>query len=187
MSKFFDKLTPELTGFIRAQQVFFVATAAAEGRINLSPKGMDTFRVLDEKRVAYLDLTGSGNETAAHLLCDGRITVMFCSFDKTAEIARIYGRGVVIHPSDERWPQLIANFPQLPGVRQVMEIRVESAMTSCGYAVPRLSELTPRDTLEKYWIKRGEDEKEQYQQKHNLRSIDGLPTGMPETTSRMRR
>ena len=187
MSKFFDKLTPELTDFIRAQQVFFVATAAAEGRINLSPKGMDTFRVLDEKRVAYLDLTGSGNETAAHLLCDGRITVMFCSFDKTAEIARIYGRGAVIHPSDERWPQLIANFPQLPGVRQVMEISVESAMTSCGYAVPRLSELTPRDTLEKYWIKRGEDEKEQYQQKHNLRSIDGLPTGMPETTSRMRR
>ena len=97
------------------------------------------------------------------------------------------GRGAVIHPSDERWPQLIANFPQLPGVRQMMEIRVESAMTSCGYAVPRLSELTPRDTLEKYWIKRGEDEKEQYQQKHNLRSIDGLPTGMPETTSRMRR
>ena len=147
MSKFFDQLTPELIEFFGAQPVFFVATAAPEGRINLSPKGMDTFRVLDEKRIAYLDLTGSGNETAAHLLCDGRITVMFCSFDKTAEIARIYGRGAVIHPSDERWPQLIANFPQLPGVRQVMEISVESAMTSCGHAVPRLSELTPRDTL----------------------------------------
>ena len=79
---------------------------------------------------------------------------MFCSFDKNAEIARIYGRGVVIHPSDERWPELIANFPKLPGVRQVMEIRVESAMTSCGYAVPRMREMTPRDTLEKYWTQK---------------------------------
>lgn len=187
MSKFFDQLTPELTEFISAQPVFFVATAAAEGRINLSPKGMDTFRVLDEKRVAYLDLTGSGNETAAHLLHDGRITIMFCSFDKNAEIARIYGRGVVIQPSDERWSELIANFPQLPGVRQVMEIRVESAMTSCGYAVPRMREMTARDTLEKYWTKKGEQAKEDYWQKHNLRSIDGLQTGMLETTSRTRR
>jgi hypothetical protein len=187
MSKFFDQLTPELTEFIRAQPVFFVATAAPEGRINLSPKGMDTFRVLDEKRVAYLDLTGSGNETAAHLLHDGRITIMFCSFDKNAEIARIYGRGVVIRPSDERWRELIANFPILPGVRQVMEIRVESAMTSCGYAVPRMREMVARDTLENYWTKKGEQAKEDYWQKHNLRSIDGLQTGMPETTSRTRR
>jgi hypothetical protein len=187
MSKFFDQLTPELIEFFGAQPVFFVATAAPEGRINLSPKGMDTFRVLDEKRVAYLDLTGSGNETAAHLLRDDRITIMFCSFDQTAEIARIYGRGAVIHPGDPRWSELIANFPELPGVRQVMEIRVESAMTSCGYAVPRMRELTPRDTLEKYWIKRGEDDKEQYQQKHNLRSIDGLPTGLPPAASRTRR
>ncbi|MFZ0680580.1 pyridoxamine 5'-phosphate oxidase family protein [Candidatus Binatus sp.] len=187
MSKFFDHITPELTEFIRAQPVFFVATAAPEGRINLSPKGMDTFRVLDEKRVAYLDLTGSGNETAAHLLHDGRITIMFCSFDTNAEIARIYGRGFVIHPSDERWRELIANFPNLPGVRQVMEIRVESAMTSCGYAVPRMRETTARDTLEKYWTKKGEQEKEDYWQKHNLRSIDGLQTGMPETTPRPRR
>jgi len=183
MSKFFDQITSELTQFIRAQKVFFVATAAPEGRINLSPKGMDTFRVLDEKRVAYLDLTGSGNETAAHLLRDGRITIMFCSFDSNAEIARIYGRGVAIRPDHARWPELIANFPKLPGIRQVMEIRVESAMTSCGYAVPRMREMTPRDTLEKYWTKKGELGKEEYWQKHNLRSIDGLPTGMPETKS----
>lgn len=187
MSEFFDQLTPELTDFIRAQLVFFVATAAGEGRINLSPKGMDTFRVLDEKRVAYLDITGSGNETAAHLLKDGRITIMFCSFDKDARIARLYGRGLVIRPDHERWPQLIANFPKLPGVRQVMEIRVESAMTSCGYGVPRAREMTPRDTLEKYWLKRGGQEKEKYWQSHNLRSIDGLPTGMAETASRTRR
>ncbi|MGH7923767.1 MAG: pyridoxamine 5'-phosphate oxidase family protein [Candidatus Binatus sp.] len=187
MSKFFDKLTAELSDFIRAQPVFFVATAAAEGRINLSPKGMDTFRALDEKRVAYLDLTGSGNETAAHLLRDGRITIMFCSFGKNAEIARIYGRGAAIRPDHARWPELIANFPKLPGVRQVMEVRVESAMTSCGYGVPRMGEMTPRDTLEKYWTKRGEEEKEQYSQCHNLRSIDGLPTGMAGPLSRTRR
>jgi Pyridoxamine 5'-phosphate oxidase len=187
MSEFFDHVTPELTRFIRAQLVFFVATAAPEGRINLSPKGMDTFRVLDQNRVGYLDLTGSGNETAAHLLRDGRITIMFCSFDKNAEIARIYGRGSAIRPDHSRWAELIANFPKLPGVRQVMEIRVESAMTSCGYAVPRMRELTPRDTLEKYWLKRGEVAKEKYWQTHNLRSIDGLPTGMREDSSRTRR
>jgi len=186
MSEFLDQITPELAKFIRAQPVFFVATAAPGSRINLSPKGMDTFRVLDEKRVAYLDLTGSGNETAAHLLHDGRITVMFCSFDSNAEIARIYGRGAVIHPADQRWPELIAHFPKLPGIRQVMEIKVESAMTSCGYGVPRMGEtgeMTGRDTLEKYWATRGEEKKEQYHQKHNVRSIDGLPTGMDETTS----
>src|ERR1700722_16421081 len=187
MSEFLDQITPELAKFIRAQPVFFVATAAPGSRINLSPKGMDTFRVLDEKRVAYLDLTGSGNETAAHLLHDGRITIMFCSFDKNDEIARIYGRGVVVQPSDGRWPELIVNFPELPGVRQVIEIRVESAMTSCGYAVPRMGEMVARDTLEQYWTKRGEQAKEDYWQKHNLRSIDGLPTGMPVTTPRPRR
>jgi Pyridoxamine 5'-phosphate oxidase len=186
MSNFFDTITPELATFIGAQPVFFVATAAPGARINLSPKGMDTFRVLDEKRVAYLDLTGSGNETAAHLLHDGRITIMFCSFDSNAQIARIYGRGAVIHPADQRWPELIAHFPKLPGVRQVMEINVESAMTSCGYGVPRTGEtgeMTGRDTLAKYWSTRGEEKKEQYQQKHNVRSIDGLPTGMDEATS----
>jgi hypothetical protein len=183
MSEFFDKITPELANFIVKQPVFFVATAAPGARINLSPKGMDTFRVLDEKRVGYLDLTGSGNETAAHLLRDGRITIMFCSFDKSAEIARIYGRGAVVRPTDERWPKLIAHFPKLSGVRQIMEISVESAMTSCGYGVPRMREMTERDTLEKYWTKRGEGKKEEYQQDHNLRSIDGLPTGMPEATT----
>ena len=186
MSRFYDQLTPELTNFIRAQPVFFVATAAPEGRINLSPKGMDTFRVLDEKRVAYLDLTGSGNETAAHLLRDSRITIMFCSFGQHARIARIYGRGVALRADHPRWPELITNFPKLPGVRQVMEIGVESAMTSCGYAVPRMRAMSPRDTLEKYWLERGEQEKENYWQKHNLRSIDGLPTGMPEASSRTR-
>jgi len=186
MSTFLDQITPELAKFIRAQPVFFVATAAPGSRINLSPKGMDTFRVLDEKRVAYLDLTGSGNETAAHLLHDGRITIMFCSFDSNAEIARIYGRGAVIRPTDARWGELIAHFPKISGLRQIMEISVESAMTSCGYGVPRMGktgEMAGRDTLEKYWATRGEEKKEQYWRKHNVQSIDGLPTGMDEATT----
>jgi len=187
MANFFDVITPELAKFVCAQPVFFVATAAPGARINLSPKGMDTFRVLDEKRVAYLDLTGSGNETAAHLLHDGRITIMFCSFDQNASIVRIYGRGAVVRPSDARWPELIANFSKLPGVRQILEISVESAMSSCGYGVPRMGEMTARDTLEKYWTTRGEDKKEQYQQDHNLRSIDGLPTGLAERGEGKRR
>ncbi len=180
MSEFFEKVTSELTEFIHAQKVFFVATAATGSRINLSPKGMDTFRVLDEKHVAYLDMTGSGNETAAHLLHDGRITIMFCSFDSTARITRIYGRGVVVHPRDARWTELIALFPKVPGVRQIIEIHVDSAMTSCGYAVPRMAEVTERDTLIKWAQKGGPGSIEKYWREHNLISIDGLPTGMAD-------
>ena len=179
MSNWYEAITPEIREFIAAQKVFFVATAPQEGRINLSPKGMDSFRVLDEKRVIYLDITGSGNETAAHLLENGRITIMFCSFDKTAGILRLYGHGRTIHPGDPNWNEYLAMFPQPPGIRQIMEINVESAMTSCGYAVPRLENLAERDTLEKYWQKRSTAELEQYHRDHNQKSIDGLPTGLP--------
>jgi hypothetical protein len=164
--------------FIAEQKVFFVATAPQEGSINLSPKGMDTFRVLGNKRVLYLDLTGSGNETAAHLHENGRITIMFCSFDKSARIMRLYGSGRAIHPRDEKWNEYLARFPSEPGVRQIMEIDIESAMTSCGYGVPRLEGLEERDTLRKYWQSRGDDAAVQYQQKNNTESIDGLPTGI---------
>jgi len=178
MSNFFDQVTPEIRSFIEGQKMFFVATAPREGHINLSPKGMDTFRVLDAHRAIYLDLTGSGNETAAHLLDNGRITIMFCSFEKSAMIVRLYGRGRVIHPRDPEWKNYLAQFPPTPGVRQIMEISVERAMNSCGYAVPRMLEngLEERETLRKYWLKDGADP-EAYQRKHNTRSIDGLPTG----------
>jgi Pyridoxamine 5'-phosphate oxidase len=184
MSEWFKTITPELKDFISQQKVFFVATAPKEGRINLSPKGMDTFRVIGGNRVAYLDLTGSGNETAAHLLDDGRITIMFCSFDKTARIIRLYGRGCVIHPRDAKWEAYLAMFPAEPGVRQIMEIDVDSAMTSCGYAVPRLDSLAERDTLRKYWQSRGDGAAEKYQRDKNLESIDGLPTGIFDDLTR---
>ncbi len=178
MSSWYKEITPELKEFIAAQKVFFVATAPTEGRINLSPKGMDTFRVLSAKRAIYLDITGSGNETAAHLLDNGRITVMFCSFDKTARIARLYGHGRAIHPHDSNWLEYLPMFPPERGVRQIMEIEVESAMTSCGYGVPWMENLRERDTLRKYWEKRDERSLTNYQHGENQRSIDGLPTGL---------
>jgi len=184
MSEWFKSITPEMKRFIAEQKVFFVATAPHEGRINLSPKGMDTFRVIGDNRVLYLDLTGSGNETAAHLLDDGRITIMFCSFDKNASIMRLYGRGRVIHPRDGQWNEYLALFPPEPGVRQIMAIDVESAMTSCGYAVPRLEGLEERATLRKYWETRDAGAALKYQRQKNLESIDGLPTGIFADTAR---
>ena len=178
MSDWYKSITPEMKQFIAEQKVFFVATAPNEGRINLSPKGMDTFRVLDRHRVIYLDITGSGNETAAHLLENGRITIMFCSFDKTARVMRLYGRGRAIHPRDTKWSEYLAMFPAEPGVRQIMEIDVEAAMTSCGYGVPRVGGLEERDTLRKYWQSRDADAPMKYQREKNLESIDGLPTGI---------
>jgi hypothetical protein len=178
MSEWFKTITAEMRQFIGDQKVFFVATAPREGRINLSPKGMDTFRVISKNRVLYLDLTGSGNETAAHLLENGRITIMFCSFDQTARILRLYGRGRTIHPGDDRWSEYLGMFPAEPGVRQIMEINIESAMTSCGYGVPRREGLEERDTLRKYWASRGDHAAEEYQLDKNLESIDGLPTGI---------
>ena len=133
MAEFFDELNDAHRAMIAAQPVFFVATAAPGARVNLSPKGYDCFRVLGPKRVAYLDLGGSGNETNAHLLADGRITLMFCNFRQPAQILRIYGRGRPVVPWDREWDELAANFTLLPGTRQIFDIAVESVQTSCGW------------------------------------------------------
>jgi hypothetical protein len=178
MSNWYKTITPELKQFINEQKVFFVATAPREGRINLSPKGMDTFRVISPRRVIYLDITGSGNETAAHLLDNGRITIMFCSFDKTARIMRIYGHGRTVHSGDQTWNKYLSMFQPERGTRQIMEIEVEATMTSCGYGVPVMGSPTERDTLRKYWEKRDEETLINYQHKENERSIDGLATGL---------
>src|SRR2546426_10850428 len=130
MANFLDALNDKLIEFIREQRLFYVATAASEGRINLSPKGMDTFRVLSPTRVGYLDLTGSGAETAAHVLAGGRMTIMFCSFGDQPLILRLYGRGDVIRADDARWPALSKEFPSLPGARQIILLHIESLQTS---------------------------------------------------------
>jgi len=178
MSNWYTGITPELKQFIARQQVFFVATAPTHGRINLSPKGMDTFRVISANRVIYLDITGSGNETAAHLLENGRITLMFCSFDETARILRLYGHGRTLHARDANWNEYLATFKPEQGVRQIMEIEVDSVMTSCGYGVPRMENFKQRGTLHQYWEKRDQRALVAYQHKENERSIDGLPTGL---------
>ena len=150
MAEFFDSLTEQHVAMIAKQPVFFVATAAPTGRINLSPKGYDAFRVLSPKRVAYLDLGGSGNETHAHLAADGRITLMFCDFEQPALILRIYGRGVPVLPQDDEWHELSAHFALLPGTRQIFVIEVESVQTSCGWGVPFMAFDRERETLVKY-------------------------------------
>ncbi len=178
MAQFFRRLDDTLKAFIAEQHMFFVATAPGEGRVNLSPKGMDTFRVIDDATVCYLDLTGSGNETAAHLRDNGRITVMWCSFGGTARIMRIYGTGRVARPGSPDFERLIGLFPSIAGVRQVMVIDVEEAQTSCGYAVPQYELVRERPTLVKWAETRGEDGLRGYWARKNVKSIDGLRTGI---------
>jgi hypothetical protein len=178
VAHWYSSLTPKLREFIGEQLVFFVGTAPDQGRINLSPKGMDTFRVIDDNHVAYLDLTGSGSETAAHLRQNGRITIMFCSFTAQPGIARLYGRGRIIRQTDPEWTEYRGGFPSLAGDRQIMFITIESAMTSCGYGVPRMENPRERGTLARYWEERGDQAKENYWAAENYLSIDGIPTGV---------
>jgi len=177
MAKFYKKLTPDLQQFIVEQKIFFVATAPHEGRINLSPKGMDCFRCLDERNVGYLDVTGSGNETAAHLEQNGRMTIMFCSFSEKPLILKLYGRGRVIRRQDDAWQKYHAHFPVLPGERQIILLEIDSAQTSCGYGVPVVEgSMRERDTLKNWAEKKGEKGIRDYWQRNNQTSIDGLPT-----------
>jgi hypothetical protein len=180
MAKFYSALTDELRDFIARQHLFFTASATGEGRINLSPKGMDSFRCLDDHSVAYLDVTGSGNETAAHLRADGRITVMFCSFDTQPVILRLYGHGRVIRPRDDDWDALSQHFPPLTGSRQIMVINVDSAQTSCGYGVPLYEYAGERGTLLRWAEKKGPQGLADYWREKNQTSIDGLPTRLLE-------
>lgn len=176
MAEFTETLNDKHIAFIEKQPVYFTATAAADARINLSPKGYtDSFKILSDTQVAYLDLGGSGNETHAHLAADGRITIMFCAFDRTALILRIYGRGRPVLPQDAEWDALAANFTLIPGTRQIFVIDIESVQTSCGWGVPMMELQHERDTLQKYhrqadrdlWVEKF---------KGRTKSIDGLPT-----------
>jgi hypothetical protein len=175
---FFPELSSDHRAFVERQPVFFVATAAAGARINLSPKGMDSFRVLDANTVAYLDVGGSGNETNAHLAADGRITVMFCAFDRPALIFRIYGRGRAVLPQDDGWEDLYARFTALPGTRQIFVIAVDQVQTSCGWGVPFMALERERQTLSKYHANHSDAERLVEWAEHPA-SIDGLPTRVP--------
>lgn len=176
MAQFYSELTQELQQFIEEQKIFFTATAPQEGRINLSPKGIDTFRCLDSNTVAYLDLTGSGNETAAHLQENGRITIMFCSFSDQPLIMRLYGQAKAIHPRDKEWETISSFFDLLPGTRQIIILKIDSIQTSCGFAVPIYEFKEERQTLITWARNKGEKGIQEYWQAKNINSIDGLPT-----------
>jgi hypothetical protein len=178
MAQFYESLSPNLIDFIRHQPMFFVATAAKESRVNLSPKGLDSLRVLNERSVAYLDMTGSGNETAAHIRHDGRLTMMFCSFGEKPLILRLYGRGDVVRPGDGRWDDLMSLFTSAPGQRQIIVLHIESVQTSCGFGVPRMQLVENRTDLADWAIKQGEQGLIEYRARKNSQSIDGLPTGL---------
>lgn len=178
MAQFFDTLTADHRAFVARQPVFFVATAAPAARVNLSPKGMDSFRILDDRGVAYLDVAGSGNETNAHLIADGRITIMFCAFDNPALILRLYGRGTPVLPQDERWDDLAAHFTLLPGTRQIFEIAVDQVQTSCGWGVPVMTLDHERPTLRKYHAANSDAERFAKYARRTT-SIDGLPVRNP--------
>ena len=178
MAEFFGSLSDQHIAFVERQPVFFVATAAGDARINLSPKGMDCFRTLSPSRVAYLDVAGSGNETNAHLIADGRITIMFCAFDNPALIFRIYGHGRAVLPQDADWAGHAAPFTLLPGTRQIFVIEVDQVQTSCGWGVPHMTFERERQTLSKYHLQHGEEVR-QAKYAVRLKSIDGLPVRNP--------
>jgi hypothetical protein len=176
MARFYTELDASLRQFIAAQHIFFHASAPDQGRINLSPKGLDTFRILNDKRVAYLDLTGSECETAAHLAENGRLTIMFCSFQEKPLILRLYGRGAVVHSRDPEWAELRSQFPALPGERQIIVLDIESIMTTCGFAVPLFDYKADREQLAEFTCKMGDERMDEYRHERNQKSIDGLPT-----------
>ncbi|TYL42519.1 MULTISPECIES: pyridoxamine 5'-phosphate oxidase family protein [Dickeya] len=181
MSNFYEQLDENLIHFIQHQKIFFVASAPNNGLINLSPKGMDTFLVIDKKNVAFMNFIGSGNETAAHLLENGRLTIMFCSFEQDPLILRLYGKGQVIYPGNPDWGQWEQRFGGArPGNRQVITLKISSVQTSCGFSVPFYEYKGERTMLLEWGIKKGFDGVRQYAIKNNTRSWDGLSTGLNE-------
>ncbi len=173
-----DRLTKRQIEFIGEQPLFFVATAAPAGRVNVSPKGMDTLRVLDPQRIVWLNLTGSGNETAAHVRMSRRMTLMWMSIGEKPLILRTYGTASVVHPHDDEWDVLADLFPPLGGSRQVFDLRIEATSSSCGSGVPVMTVERARGDaeLEPFYAAMSEDELTDYWSRKNTESIDGYPT-----------
>ncbi len=178
MAEQFSELSEELHQFISAQKVFFVATAAADGRINLSPKGQDSLRVLGPHEILWMNLTGSGNETAAHLSELNRITLMWCAFEGPPRILRVYGTAHVFHPRDARWAECSAQIPSTVGTRQYFLVAIDLVQTSCGFGVPFMNYVEDRRVLATWAEKRGEQGISEYWQRKNQLSLDGKSTGI---------
>ena len=181
MGKTYEAIEPKLREFIERQKVFFVATAplSQDGYVNLSPKGLrGTLALLDEQTLAYLDLTGSGVETIAHLRENGRICVMFCAFEGPPRIVRIHGTGDVVEPGDEEFSRLVGHFEAYPAVRSVVRVKATRISDSCGYGVPLYEYEGERDQLQRWANRKGEHGLAEYRRKNNATSLDGLPSGL---------
>lgn len=180
MAKQFDRLDDELREWIAQQHLFFVATAAPEGRVNLSPKGQDSLRVLSPNSLLWLNLTGSGNESAAHLQALNRMTIMWCAFEGSPRILRVYGSAETIHPHHPDWDKCSDLLPAPVGARQYFQMHIDLVQTSCGFAVPFMDFVNDRDVLTRWAEKRGQSGIDEYWKERNQTSMDGLPTGILE-------
>lgn len=182
-------LNRSLKAFIERQKVFFVATAAPEGRVNLSPKGADSLRIINDTHIRWLNLSGSGNETAGHLRQSDRMTLMFCAFEGDALILRVYGHATVLHPRDTGWKDALRDFPDMAGSRQIFDLRIDLVQTSCGTGVPRMAFEADRvdDELLPFFAEMGPDGVADYWRRKNALTLDGVPTGVladaPRTTT----
>ncbi|GMK38072.1 pyridoxamine 5'-phosphate oxidase [Paenibacillus sp. CCS19] len=176
MGTVYESIKPEHEQFIKEQKMFFVGSAASTGHVNISPKGHDVFRILSPNKVAYLDLTGSGNETSAHLTESNRLTFMFVSFEGKPLILRLYGNGRVVLPNTDEWDEAVTHFDLLPGYRQIIISDIEIVKTSCGFSVPLYSFEGERDVLLKWAVNKGEENLVEYRKNKNSISMDGIMT-----------
>jgi hypothetical protein len=176
MGKRFNEIGDQRREFIEQQKMFFVGTADSDGRVNVSPKGMDSFKVMGDNRVVWLNMTGSGNETAAHLIENDRMTIMFCAFEGSPMILRLFGHARVIHPRDSEWDGLFSMFRAIPGARQIMDMQVDLVQESCGMAVPLFDFNEQRDLLVQWADRKGDQGLHDYWESRNQVSIDGKPT-----------
>ena len=183
MGKQFDALDAPHKTFIEAQHIFFVGTAAPEGKINVSPKGRDSLKILSDTRILWRNLTGSGNESAAHVEASPRMTLMWCSFEKRPQILRCYGTARAIHRGDADWAALDAHFAPDPAARQLFDMQIEMVQTSCGYAVPFMDNPRPRDTLAKWAADKGPDGIRTYWAERNTKTLDDTPTYIVEKSA----
>jgi hypothetical protein len=177
VGRLYDAIDEKLGDWLRAQRLFFVATAplARDGHVNVSPKGQDTFAVLGPREVAYLDLTGSGVETVAHLRENGRITLLFCALEGAPRLVRLYGRGAAVEPRDDDFAPLAARFAAHPSARAVIRIALDRIADSCGYSVPLYAYQGPRKQLDDWAARKGPEGLRAYRAEKNAASIDGLP------------
>jgi len=183
MGKRYAEISDSLKEFIAQQKLFFVGTATDDSRVNISPKGMDSLRVLDSNRVIWLNVTGSGNETAAHLQTHPRMTIMFAAFEGAPMILRLYGSARAIHHGDAEWNELYSHFAVTPGARQIFDLQVDLVQTSCGMAVPFFDYVDEREQLKNWAINKGEEGIKEYWKEKNQLSLDGKPTGIAEKMS----